>query len=121
MHNFTRLCSPYIFNNIEFDKHSLILLISLLSNFSQYSCDVLVGFGPGSRTIYFSRSIRRSSILGFHSSKFWLSNLLISILKLSNVIFHCTNQHYKYPTEPRFITKPRSINCVEPSALKASP
>ena len=111
--SFTALSSLDTFNTMESDKHNRIALLSLLYNLSQSSCEVAMSSILGSTTIHCSRSTIRSSILSFHSSKFWSLNFSIWILKLLAILFQCTNQHYKDPTEPRFIIDPRSINCIE--------
>jgi hypothetical protein len=93
------------FNKTESARQSRIVLLALLSNFSQSSFDIQVsgvlvvfilvgcvlvvcvlvddvpvGYVPGSTTIHCYLSARRSSILSFHSSKFLLLNFSISIL-----------------------------------------
>jgi hypothetical protein len=94
------------FNNTGYARKSQIVLLALLSNFSQSSFDILVGCVlvvcvlldcvpvecvpvdcapvgcvPGSKMIHYSLSTRRSSILSFHSSKFLPLNFSISILE----------------------------------------
>ena len=118
---FTTLYSPDTFNNTESNNHNRIVLLTPLYNLSQSSYDIPMGFVPRSTSIHWSCSTRRASILSFHSSKFWPLNFLISILKLLTILFQCTNQHCKSPTQPRLITNPISIKHVEPSATKEYP
>jgi hypothetical protein len=93
-----------MFNKTELDKQILISIISFLSNTTQYSSFIVEGFVPNIETHRYL-SMRKSSILSFHSSK--LVSLKFSISSVNVLIiflqqdFHLCNP----PLKPRLDKK----------------